>query len=1236
MRRSMYGVAVLLSLAAVCMGQDSRGSITGTITDPQKALIPGAAVTVTNTETNVSSHVTTNANGYYEVDLLNPGTYSIAAEAQGFKKTVRAGIKLSVSDRLGVNLELQVGEATQTIEVTAAAPLLDTTSAMGGKVLDNREITQLPFSSMNPMALTAISPGMQFTGTIGLTRVFDNAGAGSYSSNGDVGTSNEYLLDGAPVTGTNGARVGFTPSSEAVDEVRVETSPFDASMGHTSGTFVSATTKSGTNTYHGSLFDQHWQNRWNATPHFTRLAYQAGLANGTVKPGSEEQPSGRSNQFGFSIGGPVRIPKVINGRNKLFFFFQYDGIRQLQPNPNTPNYTVPTDAERQGDFSALLGVDATKYTIYDPRTAFTKSGHVTRLPFPGNKGIPILNPAYKAWMQVYPEPNNVPGIVQPDGTNNYYDPSQPYNDYFNSIVNRYDYNLNDRQRLSGKWYWNHRHQNAYDWSHTTPLSGLMSNGLVRLNKGGSGDYIYAINSNNVLDVSVSLTRYSEGSEKPIQTKFNAADFGLPAYVDTKAGGFDDIPAFTISGISDVASSGIAQYPSISQRGTTGQVKLQMTTIHGSHSLKYGLDERRYYYASSGAGYPTGHYTFDKTYTQQADNTTTASNTGLGFAAFLMGLPSGITLNTNDTGYYSTRYHALYVQDDYRVTSRLRFGFGLRFEREGGSTERFDRGLSGGFDFSYKPAYADAVQAAYAQNPLAQLPASQFNVLGGVYYLGQPYGNYTDGTNRFLPNVSTVYQLTDKTVLRAGYGWFADTFNAVATSGDRGSQAGYSQATNTTLTTDNGLTFCCGVGAAASLSSANPMQDPFPVRGNGTRFDLPYGNSLGADIQDGRSFTLIPRDYAPALQQRWRIGVQREITRNQMIDISYNGAYATTPVTEKLSYLPSQYWATGNTRDNAADAAMTAKVANPFLLKNFAGLQASNPTLYDYLATNSWFTGTTLQTQQLLRAYPNMAGGLSESDHFRGKNWYHDMQAVFTRRFSHGFQTSVMYTRAYGQTQFVRNEFDQSLSWEPNNNVRPHRFVWSAVWELPFGKGRAFLSSGVLQHIVGGWQVSWIYQYQDGTALGFSNRFYYGDLDQIASVLNHDQVHSKNIHQWFDPTISYNPLLNSSASATGAIPDNFVGFEGRSAFQPGTYQVRVFPNLLDSVRADGIHNWDTKLYRRFVIHERLNFNFSVDLLNMTNHTNFGTPNLDPTSTNFGRVTSQSGSPRQIQLNLRIDF
>jgi hypothetical protein len=905
---------------------------------------------------------------------------------------------------------------------------------------------------------------------------------------------------------------------------------------------------------------------------------------------------------------------------------------------------VPTPAEISGDFSALLKVpvNPASYTVYDPRTGVTVSSHVTRTPFPNNM-VPAAmqtNPLTKFWSQIFPLPNNPPG-ANPDGTNNFYDGSQGNNDWFPDFVNRFDYVLTDRQRLNGKWYYNHRYSDQYDWAHSTPLKGIMSNGLWRPTRGGSLDYVYAMGANNVLDLTFSITQYAEGSKLPIDFKYPPSAIGLPSYIDQKAGSQDVLPIINIAGMAYYASSGHAADPGLSQRGTTEQLSPKMTTIKGNHTFKYGAEIRRYQYASvNPGGNPTGNYQFSNTYDKQADNTASSATTttGLGYAAFLMGLPNSVSLDTNDTGFWSTPYQAAYFQDDFRLTSKLRLGFGLRFEHEAGNTERFNRGLEGQYDFSFSPPYASAVSSAYstlltspanAGNPAVlalatAIPSNMFNLSGGVSYLGQQFNNFTQGTKRFLPNVSLVYQVTPKTVIRFGTGWFGDTYNIM---NSRPGLNGYNQSTSTTITTDNGLTYCCGVGAAANYGPTSVMQNPFPVLANGSRWVLPFGNSLGENILDGASYTYYPRNYSPTWEQRYTFAVQRQIFGNDMVEGSYNGGYASLPMTRKLSYLPAQYWNFADSRSSTVDAAMQATVANPFL-SAVTSLQASNPTLANFLNTVGTFNGTTLQVQQLLRAYPNAASNLSEANYFRARNVDNEIRVVYHRRAWKGLQSNAQFAHMWGRQQMLANEFDPKPEWQLNSNIRPNRFTWTTVFQLPFGKGRQWFTQGPLNPILGGWMLSWTYTYQTGALISWANLYYYGTVDQVAAALNHDNIHSQAIHMWYDPAATW--------TQAAAPPSGFVGFEGRSANQPNTYQARMFPQYVNSLRNDPVRDWDARILRSFRLYERLSLETAVDLLNVTNHTQFGAPNITVTSIQFGQLTSQVNSGRIIQCNVHIRF
>ncbi len=1232
LRKLLVGVCFGALCSAAVWAQESRGAIMGRVSDPQGGVIPSAKVTVTNQATNESRQLVTNESGYYEANFLEPSNYSVTVEQPGFKKIQRKDIVVNVSARLEINMTLEIGQVAETVEVKAEAPLLETTTASGGRVLDQQQLVNLPFSDQNPFALAALAPGMQWTGQPEYRRPFDNGGTSAFNTAGGVG-NNEYTIDGMTVTGT-GRRVGFTPPADSITEFKLETSNFDASQGFTSGAAINVASRSGANALHGSVFDQHWQQRWNATPFFTREPYDAGVRNGTIDPAkTPKQATGRSNNYGFSASGPVWFPKIFNGKDKVFWTLTWNGIRQDKAETtDSTDRTVPTDAMKQGDFSYFLTVPngANLYTIYDPRSARASGSNVVRTPFPGNRGVPVLNPTFGYYSKLYPTPNNIPGKVTPELYNNYFAAAMPKNEKFNSIVNRYDWVISQNHRINGRWQWNDRLADEYDWTYET-ARGLHSNGLTRINRGGNVGYLWTINSSNILDAGGGISRFEEGSRNVTRTAVNAATVGLPGYIDQRAGGAVQLPRLDFNNITDVGGD----YPGITNISNSYEYRATMTTIKGSHTFKYGWQERRILFAESGYGSSTGLFQFRNNWTRASNTDNQASNHAHDWAAFLMGVPNSLYIDTNDSAYWRTPRRALFFQDDWRVTNKLRVSMGFRMEREIGTSERFNRGIAA-------PVYNEAspissmVQAAYALNPTPEMPASQFKAYGVSKYLGNGVDTATAGVYNWLPKLGVVYSLDNKTVIRGGWGMYADTMNA---SNDRPQRTGFNQQTATPISNDSGLTFCCGIGAIDGLAKGKTvMDDPFPVRpasGN-TRFDDPFRSALDGVALYNTDWNTAIWYHKPALQNRWRIGVQRELARNLMLDVSYNGAYSFIPVTMRVNYLPGQFWSTGMTRNQANDDYLNTNLPNPFNIKNLSALQATDPTLYRYMSGNSFFTGSNMARNRLLRNYPQYGNLRTQGRDAQGARVggmdYHDMQLLLERRMTKGLQATFMYTYAKSNVQdWMANEFDLNPTWQSNNNVMPHRIAFSAVYETPFGKGRTYVKDGPLSYIIGNWNVSGVYQLQSGpTANNWGNRFYYGDLNNIGDMWKHDEVRGKDYLQWFDSSMVYR--------GTGAVPSGFVGFEGRSSAQPGSYHVRVFPQRFDSLRADGILNIDLKVERMFPIKpERgMNARFSLDMLNATNHTNFSGPNLDPTSGNFGRVTSQRGLSRILQFNVRFEF
>ena len=1233
LKRTCLGLVSLFILcASIGVAQESRGAITGRVLDTQAGVVQGAKVAITNTATNETRRGETNATGYYEFNYLEPANYTVTVEAAGFKKSVRPNVGVQVGSRLEIDMKLEVGQVVETVEVRADVPLLETTSASGGRVLDQQALVNLPFSDLNPFALTALAPGMQWTGQPEYRRPFDNGGTSSFNTMGGVG-QNEYTIDGMSVTGT-GRRVGYVPPSDAITEFKLETSNFDASQGFTSGAAINVSSRGGTNKLHGSVFNQHWQQRWNATGHFQRESFDARARANQLKPNEQKQATGRSNNYGFNASGPVWIPKIYDGRNKMFWSMTWNGIRQskAETTDGELNRTVPTMAMRSGDFSELLNAPngAQRFTIYDPRSARLNGTQVVRTPFPGNRGIPVLNPVYDFYSKLYPTPNNVVGLVTPEQTLNYLAFAMPKDEIFNSLINRFDFKATDKHSFNFRWQWNDRLANEYDWTYET-VKGLHSNGLTRINRGGNFSWLYAINASNVLDMSVGLSRFEEGSRNTTRTAYGPKDVGLPDYLEQRAGANRQLPAMGFNTISSVGGG----YPVVGSIGSTGEIRAQMTTIRGSHSFKYGIQERRHLWAGLGPGNSAGAFSFGNGFTRASNVDNLAATHAHDWASFMMGIPAGISIDTNDSTAFTTPRRGIYFQDDWRVSRKLRLSLGLRYEYEGGITERYNRALAAIFLPDQKLPFSDVVKAAYTASPVPQLPAAQFNPVGGTTYLGQNgYDKATKGTNIFLPKLGVVYSFNDKTVLRAGWGMYMDTLNS---SNTRPDTFGYNQATGTPITNDNGLTLCCGTNAISGLARGNtPMNNPFPVRADGTRFDEPLKNGLGSIPRVGRGFSSLPYDYRPSLQHRWRVGLQREIMKNTLLDASYNGAYSYLPVNQRVDMLPQNYWTTGNVRDQNNDNFLNGNVPNPYSIANMASLRTSSPALYNYMAGQGFFTRTVMPLNQLLRPYGQMTGltGIRPGVDWKsvqGYTTYHDAQVLLERRYMKGVTSTFMYTWASSYTaDFYLNEFDTKPSERINNNVMPHRIAWTTIWETPFGKGRAHLKDGFMSHLVGNWNLSWIYQRQSGPAIDWGNRFFQGDINQLGSLFKSDSLRANDMRQWFDSSLAFR--------GTGPLPAGFVGFEGRAANQPGSYHVRVFPVRMDNLRADGIRNWDMKIERLFPIslEKGIQARFSVDLLNATNHTNFNSPNTDPTNGNFGRVTGQRGLPRVIQFNLRVEF
>jgi len=1197
-------------LACLAPGQETRSMIFGRVLDPQGSTVAGVKVIVTNIDTNTSTPVGTNETGYYEANLLLPGSYQITAESAGFRTSIRKGIVLPVASRLEIVIPLEVGSVSESVTVVAEAPLLDTATASAGRTIDNRTQSGVPISSSNITLFARMSPGVQTNGEVRVIGPGDQGSTSDYKIAGGVGR-NEWSIDGGSNNGSGGRLVGYVAHSDEISEIKIETGGFDSSIGHTTGMVVAMMSRSGTNQFHGGVSNIHNQIRWNATPFFTRQLYYRQIADAAGDTAlanrlrnTPKQASGRKNHYSAFLGGPVIIPGVFNGRDRLFFFFSYVGFRRLSPpNPINLNHTFPTLANRRGDFSQLLRVNADRYQIYDPlsvRPDPARPGNFVRTPFTGNllPSSRFINPVYNFYNKVLPDPNNDPSDPTKEPLNNYLGVNIPWNSPYEAYTNRFDYNRSDRHRFYGRWTYDDYYLNSGDWAYQT-LPGLMANKDRRHNIAAMADWVYTHGASTVFDTSVSFNHYIGPVQPPVIKQFKPTDVGLPNYLDDRAGDLHILPTMNFTGYNSIGRN----VASIS-RFRSGALRADLTHVRGRHSFRGGIEFRRYYYVGGGGGNTSGNFTFNNAFTRRYDDTLTpAGDLGHSWAAFMMGLPSSMTIGATDSFVVTSPYYGWHIQDNWRLTPKLNLNIGLRMEYEGGPVERFNRWI-GYFDPGADLPITAAAQAAYAANPVPERAAADFRVRGGPVYPGvNGVGDrIRRGEFMLLPRLAAAYQINSRTVLRAGFGVFFDSLIAL---GESVNQTGFSRTTSTNVTNDFGVNWLAG----DPRNGISALADPFPVRSDGTRFDEPVRDQLGAMATAGRSFTFSDYDTRRARQRRWKIGIQRQIGSSTVVEAAYMGAYSDRVyITRNLNPLPESFWAEGNTRNNTIANNLNANVRNPFQLGNFTALRASAPLVYQDLSNQAFFTSTTIRKHQLLRLFP-LASGLSQRNAPFGEVKTHDLELSFERRFSKGFNLYFAYTRLSDKDRDVYlNEFDSAPSWRESNNGRPHRFVLTGIWELPFGKGRAFLREGPANWLAGGWQLGVAWEAQPGPLLDFNNLFYYGKLEDIDSS-------APTLGRWF----------------------NIDNFERVASRAPAAFHRNVFPTRVNHVRGDHTNNWNANVQRDFKLSERVVFQARLEALNIVNRTQFAAPVTDPLATNFSAVTVVSQTnKRSWQLTGRITF
>jgi hypothetical protein len=835
----IFTLAFCLNASLSPLGaQTTAGSIVGTVTDPSGAVVAGATITITNMGTNIAVKTTTDAAGDYVATPLEVGKYSVTIESTGFKRSVRSDIQVNVQDRVRVDAKLAVGEASEIVKVESEAPVLETDTSYLGEVVESQRIVDLPLNGRFFTRLAVLTAG-----TAPSPAGARDENTGGFSANGVRPYQNNYILDGVDNNSfsedlSSQASFVIGPPPDAIQEFKVQTNSMSAEFGRSGGAVLNVTIKSGTNGLHGTAYEFLRNSDLDANNFFNN-------ANGApIAPFKQ-------NQFGFSVGGPVLIPKVYNGKNRTFFFFDYQGTRIRTG--QTFLATVPTDAMRQGNFSPVNGVAFN--TIYDPTTGTIDSSGdaVGRTPFAGNV-IPQSrwDPVAAKLLSMFPEPNT-PGAFNNFGPANNYlsNPVEP-NDT-NQIDARIDHKISDSDSIFGR----------VSWANQTDIPPGAIPPPLDAASFSSGTFLQKPRNVVVSETHIFTPRlinelrlgYTQNESDRLQ--FNSdqnlsAQLGIPGIpFSTNNGG---LPQFGVSGLNSFGSS---EYQPTVEKQAIYQLIDSLTLIHGRHTIKFGAELKpRVNFTILQPPVPRGYLGFSGTFTQQ--NLASSATTGLGTADFLLGAVSGgaqISSFINDVFQQPGQFY--YVQDDIKLTRKLTLNIGLRYEFVPHAKEKY----SAQANFN---VFTNTLQiAGDRQDPM---PPNFFPEVAVTR--GAPASLVPNQKDNFAPRFGIAYNLFSKTVLRAGYGIFYSSYEA------------------------------------GPLSIPNPGNNPpFFNQSNYNVVSPLVLNPIVSTLSQGFPLNALANPSAPSLfsldpnftnpsVQHWQASIQQDLGWNAVLEVAYAGSKGT--------------------------------------------------------------------------------------------------------------------------------------------------------------------------------------------------------------------------------------------------------------------------------------------------------------------------------------------------------
>ncbi|MCU1294697.1 MAG: hypothetical protein JWP08_3547 [Bryobacterales bacterium] len=1160
----IFAFVIVIALATMCLGQTFTSSITGTVADPSGAAVSGASVQLRNIGNNAVSEATSSEGGTYQFNNLNPGTYEITVTAQGFKTYVKSNLILQAQLAASVNIPLELGNTQQKVEVTGTSVLVDTETANTSVSLDSRLISALPNSTRNPLnfvfavAGTTEAPGGQTQRSGSLDQMSSNFGL-----NGGRTGDETILIDGAPSQAVDWGGLMVSPLQDSVQEQQILQNTYDAQYERGGAGIVTLVTKGGTNSFHGEIYDYLQNSALNANS-WSNNKY--GLAKGPFK----------QNQFGGNVGGPILK------RANLFFFGGYEGLRQ----PNTQSsglLTVPTAAERAGDFSSTLNPDGTPDLIYNPfTTTQTGSGSFTRQPFAGNV-IPsqFINPVGQKIVSLYPEPNRTG--FGPNNLNNYY--AQGGGNTLNDKMDaRVDWEQSAQHRMFVRW------SDRFRQDITVPC--FFCNGADQGNNQSNNGFQVVLNdtvtpsSSWVVNTYVSYSRWQEEHIAQGYGVADAATIGLsPALFQA--------PILPTISDNDGRYTGLGNSSFQKYVRYSDTIQMNLTKNFSKHTLRFGgnFDNMQINSVTESVG----SFSFSSALTSCDPSDTGvcgASNlgsvsSGNAIASMLLGTGSGGGQGINIDPAMTLHSFGLYAQDQWRINSRLTFNFGLRWENQRPATERFNRLMF--FDTN-------------ATNPISAAIGTPLK--GEFQYAGVNGNNryaWQPNNKDFAPRAGIAWKITDRLVARVGAGIFYLPPSAMISFDGSGQFYGFSSTTSYNATDNNGYT------------PLNLVSNPFPFG-----ISQPQGSSQGGLSAVGNGLSQIwPKGSHPTpYSEDWSFNLQYQIGPRSVLQVGYSGNRG-----RKLLYgnpnlnadqLGTQYLGLGDQ--------LNSLVNNPF----YGVLDPST----------SLGSQQQIPQNQLLRPYPQYTDLTWTRSLPGARSSFNALNVKYNYSFSSGLSLLATYQWskaldngpedyfgwATGNTW--RDAYNTKLDYNISTHDVPQSFTTALVYELPYGRGKHWGNSApaVVKEVLGNWQVSTVVRLTSGLPIG-------------PVVANPNNPLSQ---YGFPGSQLPNMVLGQSISPSNRNADNWVN---AAAFSTaiGTYSLGNAPQRMSQLRERASRNVDLSVAKNFG-GERFQAWLRGEFLNTFNYAQYNNFCLDLTqsSCQFGAATGTENQPRTVQLSLKLQF